>query len=140
MRVIVRTFRLCRFAQFQFVEPAFKFVQAEQDTFDKGDSTSGNCFSFSNGELGLSTGWGDIYRWQRPGQYVDFASNGDGYYVVRSTVDKQNNLLETNETNNTSYAFIHVVGENVDIVERGLGTDPWDRTKTVVPSLSGPRG
>ena len=117
-----------------------KFVQAEQDTFDKGDSTSGNCFSFSNGELGLSTGWGDIYRWQRPGQYVDFASNGDGYYVVRSTVDKQNNLLETNETNNTSYAFIHVVGENVDIVERGLGTDPWDRTKTVVPSLSGPRG
>ena len=23
-------------------------------------------------DFGLNIGWGDVYRWQRPGQYVDF--------------------------------------------------------------------
>ena len=33
--------------------------------------------------FGLSVGWGDVYRWQRPGQYVDFNGDGDGFSVVR---------------------------------------------------------
>ena len=72
-----------------------------------------------------------MYRWQRPGQYVEFDGKGDGLYVIRSTVDAENAILETDETDNTSYALIKVVGRTVDIIERGRGMDPWDPEKIV---------
>lgn len=109
-----------------------RFAQQPSGYFGEGDSVSGgNCFSFSEGFIGLTVGWGDIYRWQRPGQYVEFGSNGDGLYVVQSTVDKQNETLESNENDNTAYALIKVVGERVDLLERGQGESPWDPEKVV---------
>ncbi len=115
-----------------------KFVQSASGAFGEGDSASGNCFSPTDGLIGLSSGWGDVYRWQRPGQLVDFGSQGDGYYVVRSTVDIENDVRESNDRNNASYALILVSGESIDIVERGLGRDPWDPAKRVVPAVGGP--
>ena len=115
-----------------------RFVQAGANTYGEGDSATGNCFSPTDGLLGLSVGWGDVYRWQRPGQFVDFGKGGDGYFVVRTVVDTGNDVLESNERNNVSYALILVSGDNVDIIERGLGSDPWDPHKQVVPSIGGP--
>jgi hypothetical protein len=110
----------------------YRFAQQKSGTFGEGDSAAGgNCFSFSDGFIGLTVGWGDIYRWQRPGQYVEFGSNGDGLYVVQSTVDKQNETIELNEQDNTAYALIRVVGERVDLLERGQGDSPWDPDKVV---------
>jgi hypothetical protein len=109
-----------------------KFVQQPSGSFGEGDSAAGgNCFSVNDGFIGLSAGWGDVYRWQRPGQYVEFDGNGDGLYVVRTTVDKANHILESNDRDNSAYALIQVAGENVRILERGQGTDPWDRNKVV---------
>ena len=62
---------------------------------------------------------------------MEFAGNGDGSYVVRATVDRANHILESNETDNTSYTLIRVVGRNVDIIERGRGLSPWDTNKVV---------
>jgi len=107
------------------------FDQQERGYFGEGDNPTGNCFSPSDGLLGLTSGWGDVYRWQRPGQYVEFAGNGDGLYVVRATVDKANHILESNETDNTSYTLIRIVGRSVDIIERGRGRSPWDGDKVV---------
>ena len=87
--------------------------------------------------LGLSTGWGDVYRWQRPGQFVDFDGQGDGYYVVQAIVDIAHNV-EGTQNDNVSYAYIHIVGDRIDIIERGLGTSPWDPNKRTVPVLGGP--
>lgn len=108
-----------------------RFEQEPAGYFGEGDQPTGNCFSFSDGFLGLTVGWGDVYRWQRPGQYVEFDGNGDGLYVVRSTVDKPDEVVETDETDNASYALVRVVGERVDILERGQGRSPWDRRKLV---------
>ncbi len=107
------------------------FGQAPSGSYGEGDSAGGDCFSSTNGLLGLSAGWGDIYRWQRPGQYVDFGTNGDGHYVVRTWVDKLNHVLESDETDNVSYALIHVVGDSVRILERGRGSGPRDPDKIV---------
>ena len=109
----------------------WSFDQQERGYFGEGDNPTGNCFSPSDGLLGLTSGWGDVYRWQRPGQYVEFAGNGDGLYVVRATVDKANHILESNETDNTSYTLIRVVGRSVDTIERGRGRSPWDSHKVV---------
>jgi hypothetical protein len=108
-----------------------RFSQMPSGDFGDGDTPTGNCFSPSEGFLGLTVGWGDVYRWQRPGQYVEFAGNGDGLYVVRSIVDKPGEVLEANETDNVSYAYIRVTGDQVEILERGRGRSPWDPHKVV---------
>ncbi len=73
---------------------------------ERDPSGTGNCQNPVDGVLGLSPGWGDVYRWQRPGQYVEFGSNGDGRYVVRSTIDHLNHVLESSDSNNSAYALI----------------------------------
>ena len=108
------------------------FAQDKSGTFGEGDSASGgNCFSPTDGFIGLTAGWGDVYRWQRPGQYVEFGSNGDGLYVVRATVDRSNHVLETDDGDNSAYALARIVGERVLILERGQGDSPWDPDKIV---------
>jgi hypothetical protein len=114
------------------------FDQAPPDSFlGGGDTGTGNCQNFVDGVLGLSPGWGDVYRWQRPGQYVDFGTNGDGRYVVRTTVDIENQILESNESNNSSYALVKVVGDSVQLLERGRGPGPFYPRKVVYKG-SGP--
>ncbi len=80
----------------------------------------------TNVHMGLTAGWGDIYVWTLDGNYVEMTGNGDGYYVVRSMADAENVVLETDETNNSGYAYVHIVGDSVTVLERGFGTSPWD--------------
>jgi hypothetical protein len=107
------------------------FSQAIRGDFGEGDTPTGSCFSPTDGLLGLTSGWGDVYRWQRPGQYVEFGGQGDGLYVVQATVDKANHIAESNDRDNVSYALIKVVGRSVQLIERGRGTSPWDPRKVV---------
>jgi hypothetical protein len=105
----------------------FTFSQQEGQ-YVEGASTAR---SIGASTFGLSVGWGDVYRWQRPGQYVEFAGNGDGLYVVRSVVDIKNHVLEMNEHDNAAYAYVQITGESVRIIERGQGMSPWDPAKKV---------
>jgi len=102
-----------------------------------GDTGTGNCQNPADGVLGLSPGWGDVYRWQRPGMYVDFGDNPDGLYVVRITIDIGNTILESNEDDNSAYALVKVVGDQAIELERGQGTSPFDPDKVVFTG-SGP--
>lgn len=88
------------------------------------------------GALALSTGWGDMYRWQRQGQYVPYDQVAEpdgtmrpGLYVVRVTIDPEGRVVETNEKDNVGYALIEVVEDGgrtqVTICERGIGPHPW---------------
>jgi hypothetical protein len=105
----------------------FTFSQQEGQ-YVEGASTAR---SVGASTFGLSVGWGDVYRWQRPGQYVEFAGDGDGLYVVRTVVDIKDHVRETNEHDNAAYAYVQVTGESVRIIERGQGTSPWDPAKKV---------
>jgi hypothetical protein len=133
------------------VEPGHRLVAAGHGTkagFSPADQLFADWHTFSQQEgqyvegattarsvgastFGLSVGWGDVYRWQRPGQYVEFAGDGDGLYVVRSVVDIKNHVLESNERDNAAYAYVQVTGESVRIIERGQGSSPWDPAKRV---------
>jgi hypothetical protein len=98
---------------------------------DRAGSSRSSCSDFSEAYMGLSTGWTDIYDSATPGNYVEFGDNPDDYYVLRATVDAHDVILETNEDDNVSYAYIRVQGNHVRILERGLGLSPWDPNKTV---------
>jgi hypothetical protein len=102
-----------------------------------GDVGTGNCQDPVNGVLGLSPGWGDVYRWQRPGMYVEFGNNPDGLYVVRISIDVGHEVLESSYDNNSAYALVKVIGDRVLELERGQGPSPWDPHKIVFTG-SGP--
>lgn len=86
----------------------------------------GSCLSPTRPTMGLTPGWGDLYEWVRPEQFVEFGGLGNGEYVVRVTADRDNGILESDESDNVSYAHIRVAGDSVTILERGHGSDPWD--------------
>jgi hypothetical protein len=82
--------------------------------------------------FGLLPGWADIYEWDRPGNYVDFGVNGDGYYVVRMWADPVDGILESNDRDNMGYTYFQVAGAEVELIEAGRGKHPWDPCKIVV--------
>ena len=101
--------------------------------------------AFCDDAMTLERGWGDLYRWQRPGQYVAYdpveESDGSmraGSYLVRFTVDPVDHIVEKDETNNIGYARIDVVDhgaadqDEVIVCEQGMGQDPWDPAHEVV--------
>jgi hypothetical protein len=82
--------------------------------------------------FGLLPGWADIYEWDRPGNYIDFGLNSDGYYVVRMWADPVKGVKESNEVDNTGYTYLQVTGSEVKLIEAGRGKDPWDPCKIEV--------
>jgi hypothetical protein len=89
---------------------------------------------------GIDAGWEDSYKWQTSGQFVNFANNPDGYYVLRVTVNPYHYLLEADarhDTNNVAYTYFRVTGDNIYPIERGHGMSPWDRRKQVEDPVFG---
>ena len=82
--------------------------------------------------IGLLPGWADIYEWDRPGNYIDFGLNTDGYYVVRMWADPVRGIKESNERDNVGYTYLKVTGPDVELLEAGRGRDPWDPCKIEV--------
>ena len=82
--------------------------------------------------FGLLPGWADIYEWDRPGNYIDFGLNSDGYYVVRMWADPVRGIKESNERDNLGYTYLKVTGPEVKLLEAGRGSDPWDPCKIEV--------
>ncbi|MBX3117740.1 MAG: hypothetical protein KF784_01645 [Fimbriimonadaceae bacterium] len=50
---------------------------------------------------GLRPGWADIYSAGLAGQFIDLTGIADGTYYLEATVDPDNQILESDETNNT---------------------------------------
>lgn len=92
--------------------------------------------------IALQSGWGDIYEWNRSGNHAVFPhTEGQphaGYYVLRGVTDPQGRIIESDESDNVGYAFIHVGSDgSVELLERGRGTDPWDPSRVVTRAVPG---
>jgi Lysyl oxidase len=59
---------------------------------------------------GLSRGWADRYNWYLPGQMIDTADLSDGTYVLFTTVDPMDKLLESDDTNNCASVIVELSG------------------------------
>lgn len=58
---------------------------------------------------GLSVGWADVYSANLPDQWIDVTDVPSGPYWLEATVDPENSILESNETNNATRILIDLV-------------------------------
>ena len=59
---------------------------------------------------GISRGWLDVYDWYLEGQFIDVGGLDDGWYVLETTADPNNEIRESDETNNCVALLIHLTG------------------------------
>lgn len=116
----------------------YEFSQDPHGTI--GGQVGGGC----DDDLSLDRGWGDLYPWYIPGQYVDYSSIAEadgsmtpGFYLVRVTIDPENHIVETDDDDNVGWAFIRVIedgvkGDRVVICDRGFGSSPWHPHSTSI--------
>ena len=71
--------------------------------------------------MGLSVGWGDRYSASLATQYIDITGLGAGRYRLRATADANNWFLESNETDNSTWADMHLKGKGSSIRIIGYG-------------------
>jgi hypothetical protein len=68
--------------------------------------------------MGLSLGWGDRYEWDFVYQWIDITGMPGGTYTLQATVDKPDDFIETDDTDNCTISRIQIpaAGEGQIIV------------------------
>jgi hypothetical protein len=69
--------------------------------------------------MGLSVGWGDIYRRTLPDQYIDITGLTSGRYRLTARADADDWFQESDNTNNFSWVDIQIRANKVTIVAYG---------------------
>jgi hypothetical protein len=88
---------------------------------------------------GISVGWGDTYGWHLAGQEISLKNLQDGDYRLETTVDPEDRILESDETDNESCVLLHisVSTQTVDILNAsGCGPAPPDADGDGLPDAS----
>ncbi len=70
----------------------------------------------SGGIQGISVGWSDIYTANIEGQHLNIDGLADGRYLVRSTVDPVNLIVEQDNANNSTINYIEIIGNAVRVL------------------------
>jgi hypothetical protein len=66
--------------------------------------------------MGISAGWGDVYTWDLPQQYIDISSVPNGTYEVVSRSNPDGGILTSDRSQETGIACIRIGGLNGDQV------------------------
>ncbi len=74
--------------------------------------------------MGLSRGWGDTYGWRTVGQYIDVTNLTSGRYRLQATADQANWFMESNNTNNFTWANVQLKGGKVSVLSYGPSAAP----------------
>jgi hypothetical protein len=75
---------------------------------------------------GLTPGWVDTYQWYLPGQYIEVSGIPNGDYVLETTADPDNKLVESDETNNCGTVLVRLTNmgtpqRHAEIIGKGPG-------------------
>jgi hypothetical protein len=70
---------------------------------------------------GLSVGWGDVYYYTLPDQYIDITGLSPGRYRLKSEADKTNWFVESSESNNATWVDLELKakGNGIRILSYG---------------------
>jgi hypothetical protein len=62
---------------------------------------------------GIDQGWGDLYDRQDPGQSIDITGVPDGVYWFHAVTDPNNNIVESDKSNNTTDIKLRISGDTI---------------------------
>jgi hypothetical protein len=66
--------------------------------------------------MGISVGWGDVYTWDLPGQYIDISHVDDGVYELASRANLDGGILESAPGLETGISCIRITGDTVTTI------------------------
>lgn len=68
--------------------------------------------------MGISPGWGDVYTWDLPQQYIDISHVPDGVYEVVSRSNPDGGILTSGRGEETGITCIRITGSKVDVLHQ----------------------
>ena len=69
--------------------------------------------------MGVSPGWGDVYTWDLPAQYIDITHNvPNGVYEVVSKSNWDGKILTSNRSLETGITCLRLIGTKVQVLNR----------------------
>lgn len=98
-----------------------------QDPFYTRETSPPACGEYDSdleATMGLSRGWGDIYRYTLPDQYIDVTGLTSGRYRLWATADADNWFLESDDSNNFTWVDIQLKSSSVRVVQYGPSAQP----------------
>jgi Bacterial Ig-like domain/Lysyl oxidase len=69
--------------------------------------------------MGITVGWGDLYSYQLPDQYIDITNLTPGGYRLTATADLSNLFQEKDESNNVTWVDLQITGGGVNVQSYG---------------------
>jgi methionine-rich copper-binding protein CopC len=69
--------------------------------------------------MGITVGWGDLYSYQLPDQYIDITNLTPGGYRLTATADLSNHFQEKDESNNVTWVDLQITGGGVNVQSYG---------------------
>lgn len=71
----------------------------------------------NSGTQGLSSGWEETYEADFPGQELDIPEITDGLYAIRTIVDPDKRVRESDDSNNESLALVQITGYEIVVLQ-----------------------
>jgi hypothetical protein len=67
---------------------------------------------------GISAGWADVYNWYLADQFIEISGVADGCYVLKTVVDSNDTVVESDGSNNSSFALLQLAGDSATFIPR----------------------
>src|SRR5207244_3699509 len=67
--------------------------------------------------MGVAPGWGDVYTWDLPAQYIDISNVPDGVYEVVSRSNPDGGLLTADRGQETGITCVRITGSAVQTLK-----------------------
>lgn len=68
--------------------------------------------------MGISPGWGDVYTWDLPAQYIDISNVQDGVYEVVSRSNPDGALVTSSRGKETGITCVRIAGSTVETLKQ----------------------
>jgi len=108
----------CFFDNYRFGSTREPFYTAAGGACGNGESSALRV------KMGLRVGWGDIYTWNLPGQYIDITGLSPGKYRLKCVADPSGWFREKDNTNNFTWVDLQLTSDGVRVLEYGPSAQP----------------
>ena len=72
-----------------------------------------------NVTMGLAPGWGDIYPWTLPDQWIDVTTVPRGKYRLRAVANETTGFVESTTANNATWVDIKIERKSIRVLATG---------------------